>query len=183
MKRLITRSKHHLIATLGALFCLGVTQASDPPIHYTDLAKAGFENIDIKKLDEAERAAFDKVYPPDEEMLRRVRLGPINPQPMNECIAGEAPPLADALENFPLHYPMTGRMHAISGVFEWQDKQLLFSTENQTYRVNEHHILYRLEQLGFTPKSDPAKATLDAVWTVNKIHGLQFLYVQHIRLD
>lgn len=116
-------------------------------------------------------------------MLERVRLGPITQNPMDSCIAGEAPPLESALKKFPQHYPMIGRMQNVTGTFEWRGKRLTFCTETQAYSVDEYHILYRLKQLGIKPKSEPRKATLNAVWAVNKIHGLQFFYMQGVKLQ
>lgn len=167
---------------LALLFVSSVTHASDP-IRYADLEKAGFTKLRWQNLKDEERSAFYEAYAREEEMLSRVRLGPINPQPLQECISGEAPAIAEAKKKFPLHYPMMGRMKNVSGVLEWHEKQLIFRTARQRYHVDEYHILYRLEQLGFVKKTGPRKATTDIVWMVNKINGLRVLYMQHIKLQ
>ena len=148
---------------------------------YADLKAAGFK--DFKRLKDDERVAFYEAYPADKEMLSRTTLGPIDAQPPRECIAGEAPSLADAKERFPLHYPMMGRMKATEGVFEWMDKRLVFRTEKQMYYVDEYHILYRLERLGLKNQdagSRPAK--INAVWMVNTLDGLRVIYMQKVEL-
>ena len=152
----------------------------DTPLQYSDLVRAGFK--DFKRLKDDQRTAFYQVYPPDNKMLTRAKLGPIEPQSPNECIFGEAPPLAEAQKKFPLHYPMMGRMESIKGVFEWMDRRLIFRTEDQLYRVDEYHILHRLESLGVKRGSDRQPATISAVWMVNTLDGLRIIYMQEIVL-
>ena len=167
---------------LTLLFVPGVTGASEP-IKFTDLEKGNFAKLRWQNLKEEERAAFYRAYIPAKKMLGRVRLGEIDPKPMQECILGEAPSIAEAKKKFPLHYPMLGRMQSTSGMFEWTDKKLIFRTATQRYHVDEYHILYRLEQLGLTKESKPRKATVDAIWMVNRIDGLRIVYMQTIELS
>ena len=171
-----------LCGVLLTLFCVSwATQASEP-IKFTDLEKGSFLKLRWQNLKEQERAAFYRAYIPAKKMLDRVRLGEIDPKPMQECILGEAPSIAEAEKKFPLHYPMLGRMQSTSGTFEWTDKKLIFRTATQRYHVDEYHILYRLEQLGFTKESKPRKATVDAIWMVNRIDGLRIVFMQTIEL-
>ena len=167
---------------LTLLVVPGVTGASEP-IKFTDLEKGNFAKLRWQNLKEEERTAFYRAYLPAKEMLGRVRLGSIDPQPLQECISGEAPSIAVAKKKFPLHYPMLGRMQKIAGVFEWTDKKLIFRTATQRYHVDEYHLLYRLEQVGFTNKSKPRTATVDAVWMVNRINALRIIYIQTIALS
>jgi hypothetical protein len=173
-------------------FCLPCTLSSaEPssetlraaPLQFAELEKAGFVKPFFRNLKDDEQAAFYKVYPADKEMLDRVTIG--DSGKLEECIAGEAPPLAEAFEKFPLHYPMLGRMQNVTGVLQWTDngRKLIFRTARQQYHVDEFHIVHRLERMGFTQKSAPRKATLDAVWTVNRIDALRFLYMQQIELQ
>lgn len=156
--------------------------AADEPLHYTDLAKEGFRKVVWKRLNEHEVAAFYRAYPADREMLDRIRMGDELTTPLEECIAGEAPPLAEAKKKFPLHYPMVGRMKDVSGTFEWRGKSLFFRTARQLYPTDEAHIHLRLKQLGFTRGSDPREATVEAIWHVNPEDGLRILYLQKIDL-
>lgn len=154
----------------------------EAPITYAELGKAGFRKPRWQSLKDDERAAFFKAYPADEEMLKRMKLG-LQSQDLKECISGEPPSIQEGLKKFPLHYPMLGRMKRVTGVFEWKGrKQLLFRTEQQLYHVDEYHLLYRLSQLGFTSKSESRKATIDAVWLVNRIDGLRLVYARKIDL-
>lgn len=177
---------------------------ADAPLRYADLAKAGFRKVEWKRLTPGEVAEFYRAYPADREMLDRVRLGDEDTAALEECIAGEAPPVAEALEKFPLYYPMLGRMKDVTGTFEWQGKNLLFRTDRQLYRTDEAHIHLRLKQLGFTRGSAPRRASVEAVWcvtgtrerkppapgdpaaeafwTTNLTDGLRILYLQKIDL-
>lgn len=156
--------------------------AADAPLLYADLAKAGFRKVDWKRLNEREVAAFYQAYPADRQMLDRIRLGDEVTTPLEECIAGEAPPLAEARKKFPLHYPLLGRMKDVTGTFEWRGKSLFFRTASQLYPTDEAHIHLRLKQLGFTRGSAPREATVEAVWFVNHEDGLRLLYLQKIAL-
>lgn len=176
--------KIHLTFLTILLLIRSSTLAADKPIQYADLAKAGFKKVkSLGKLkDKDARTAFYRAYPADTEMLERVLLGPINKQPLDECIAGEAPTLAEARRRFPQYYPRIGRMLQISGVFERNGKKIYLRTQTQLYHVDEPHIVYRLEQLGLTGKSASLKATVDAVWFLNSLDGLRIVYLQRIEL-
>jgi hypothetical protein len=136
----------------------------------------------MANLKAEERAAFYRAYAPDKEMLERTRIGIIDPKLLEECIAGEAPSIAQANRKSPLHYPMLGRIKNTPGTFEWKNKKLIFRTAKQQYHVDESHIFHRVEQSGFTGKSDPRKATVEAIWMVNRFDGLRIIYMQTINL-
>lgn len=124
--------------------------------------------------------AFFQVYPPDAEMQKKSGI--------RHCISGEAPPFAKALKQFPLHYPKVGRMQNITGTFTWirnergKNLHLTFQTQSQTYQVKEYFLLYRLEQAGFSAKSNPTKATLGAVWEFDQLSGLYISYIERLEL-
>ncbi|MEK7951163.1 hypothetical protein [Luteolibacter soli] len=162
--------------TLSAAFAL------DAPLQYADLAKEGIKKVEWKRLKKDEVEAFYKAYPADREMLDRVTLGDEITGPLDECIAGEAPPLAEALKKFPLHYPLMGRMKNITGTFEWQGRSLVFRTTGQLYAIDEPGIVLRLKQMGATAKSGPRQGTVEAVWFVNRLDGLRILYLQRVEL-
>lgn len=165
------------------LFLVSNAVARDKPIQYSDLQKAGFNLKAFGKLNDDQKAEFNRIYPPDREMLDRMMLGTINKIPLDECIAGEPPSIEEAKEKFPHYFPTKGRMQKTKGIFEWQGKQLFFRTEKQIYEVGEFHIVYRLEQLGLKKGSAPVEATVDAVWIVNKLDGLRFVYLEHVNLE
>lgn len=170
----------YLVTTLLILVSNAV--ALDKPLQYTDLQKAGFTLKSLSKLKDDQKAEFYRIYQPDKEMLDRMMLGTIHKNPMDECIVGEPPSIAEAKEKFPHYFPKVGRMQKTKGSFEWQGKHLYFRTEKQVYEVGEFHILYRLEQLGLKKGSGPVEATVDAVWLVNKLDGLRFVYLEHVGL-
>lgn len=167
---------------LGIALLANPAHAADAPFLYADLAKAGFKKVDWRRLSEREVAAFYQAYPADREMLERIRIGDEVTTPLEECISGEAPPLAEARKKFPLHYPLLGRMKDVTGTFEWRGKSLFFRTARQIYPTDEAHIHLRLNQLGFTRRSGPREATVEAVWFVNREDGLRLIYLQKIDL-
>ena len=153
--------------------------ARDLPIQFSELIEAGFE----KKLKETDHDSFYQAYSRDEEMLARVRIGPIHYHPMRECIAGPAPSIKEAREKFSLYYPRFGRAKVLSGSFEWKGKRLFFRVGDQPYAVEDHHILYRLREMGIANKEDQITATLtNAVWQINEESGLQIIYLQKVAL-
>jgi len=168
-------------ALLILFFISSPVHASDP-IRFVDLEKSGFTKLRWQNLKTEERTAFYRAYAPDKEMLKRTRVGLIDPKLLGECIAGEAPSITEAKRKFPLHYPMLGRIKNTAGTFEWKNKKLIFRTASQQYHVDEYHILHRLERLGFTKKSGARKATVEAIWMVNRFDGLRILYMQSIDL-
>jgi len=150
------------------------TPAADRPIQFSELEEAGFAVKNFKNLTAEQRSAFYLAYPPDAEMLERSLL--------EECIAAEAPTLAEARRKFPQHYPGVGRMRQVAGDFEWIGKKLHFRTATQLYHIEEAHIVYRLRQLGLDEKSAPRQATVDAVWFMNPFDGLRIVYLHKVRL-
>ena len=166
---------------LSLLFLVPAMHANTP-IDLAKLEEAGFTKQRWQKLKDHERAALYRAYAPDQEMLHRVRVGLIEQQPLEECISGEAPTIAEGKKRFPRYYPLQGRMKQVTGTLEWINKKLFFRTATQLYHVDEYHILHRLEKLGHKRNSKPRKATVDAVWAINGIGGLRFLYAQTIKL-
>ena len=82
---------------LVSLFLLFLVQAmhANAPIDLAKLEEAGFTKQRWQKLKDHERAALYRAYAPDQEMLHRVRVGLIEQQPLEECISGEAPTIAE----------------------------------------------------------------------------------------
>jgi hypothetical protein len=169
---------------LVALFLLLLASPvyADTPIDLAELEKAGFTKQRWQQLKDSERTALYRAYVPDKEMLERARVGLIEPQSVEECISGEAPTIAEARKRFPRYYPLQGRMRDVAGTLEYINRKLFFRTATQLYHVDEYHILHRLEKLGHKRNSKPRKAIVDAVWAINSIGGLRFLYAQKIKL-
>ncbi len=171
-------------ASIPALCILLLPLVADAttPIDLAKLEEAGFTKQRWQQLKEDERSAFYRAYAPDKEMLNRAKVGLIEKKPLQECIAGEAPTITEAKKCFPRYYPLMGRMKMVTGTFEWMNRKLFFRTATQLYHVDEYHILHRLQKLGFKMNSNPKQATVDAVWAINGIGGLRFLFVQTIKL-
>ena len=152
--------------------------ADAAPIQEADLKKAGFTKS-FKRMKPAEKETFAKAYPQDEEMIDRMNADGIR---VSYCLAGEAPTLEAANKKSPGFYPKLGRMKGVDGSFEWIDKKLHFRTVTQFYHVDEYHLLHRLEKLGLQRKDGARKATVSAVWLLNSIGGIRFVYMQDIAL-
>ena len=95
---------------------------------------------------------------------------------------GRSPLNCRGKQEVPPALPDAGAHQEHSRTFEWKNKKLIFRTAKQQYHVDEFHILHRLEQSGFTGKSGPRKATVEAVWMVNRFDGLRILYMRTINL-